>query len=195
MCGQGGAACPQAADVRACRPQRVEDNAFHLPISSPAMRHSTLSSHRTRMGRVTRHLAGHLDDPIDGAFMARLAGLSARQLGRVFTRTVGESPRAYVRRLRLERAAVRLRTTPARILTVAVEAGFESHEAFTRAFRDRFGNTPQAYRRLGQANAQPRSRAVLWQLAVGGALRRHVEGHGPDTGEYARRSDARKGTR
>ncbi|HUR59937.1 MAG TPA: helix-turn-helix domain-containing protein, partial [Opitutaceae bacterium] len=93
-----------------------------------------------------------------------------------FARTFGESPRAYRRRLRLERAAVRLRTTSARILTLAVEAGFESHEAFTRAFRDRFGHTPLAYRRLARANAQPRSRAALWQSAAASALRRHVEG-------------------
>ncbi|HUR56105.1 MAG TPA: helix-turn-helix domain-containing protein, partial [Opitutaceae bacterium] len=115
------------------------------------MRHSTLASHRTRMARVMRHLAAHLDEPIDSAVLARLAGLSPRQLERVFKRTTGESPRAHVRRLRLERAAVRLRTTPARIITVAVEAGFESHEAFTRAFRARFGHTPQAYRRLAHA--------------------------------------------
>jgi AraC family transcriptional regulator len=139
------------------------------------MRISTLASHRTRINRVTRHLAAHLDEPIDGPMLAGLAGLSARQLERVFTRMIGESPRAHVRRLRLERAAVRLRSTQARILAVAVEAGFESHEAFTRVFRERFGHTPQVYRRLAHVTGQPRSRALLWQLAAAGALRQHVE--------------------
>ncbi|HEV3409039.1 MAG TPA: helix-turn-helix transcriptional regulator, partial [Chthoniobacterales bacterium] len=87
----------------------------------------------------------------------------------------GESPRAYVRRLRLERAAVRLQKARASILTVAVEAGFQSHEAFTRVFRQRFGHTPAAYRRLGSTTAQPRARAKLWQHIAASALRPYLE--------------------
>jgi len=134
------------------------------------------------MTRVVQHLCEHLDDPIDSAALATLAGLSPRQLERVFTRTMGESPRAHARRLRLERAAVRLRTSRSTILTIAVEAGFQSHAAFTRVFRQRFGHTPVAYRRLVVATVQPRVRAQLWQLIIAGGLRRHVEKRGqPET--------------
>lgn len=139
------------------------------------MRRATLDAHRARIQRVMHHLAMHLDDPIDLAALARIAALSPRQLERVFTRTVGETPRAYVRRLRLERAAVRLQKARASILTVAVEAGFQSHEAFTRVFRQRFGHTPAAYRRLGSTTAQPRARAKLWQHIAASALRPYLE--------------------
>jgi AraC family transcriptional regulator len=123
---------------------------------------------------VQRHVAEHLSDVVDLAGLAKSAGLSPRQLERVFTRTLGETPSAYARRLRLERAAVQLRTGRSTILTIAIEAGFESHEAFTRMFRARFGHTPTEYRRLATATLQPRVRAGLWQLA-GAALRQHVE--------------------
>lgn len=139
------------------------------------MRAATLRHHRARMARVAQHLSEHLDDAIDSAVLAKLAGLSPRQLERVFTRAVGETPRAFVRRLRLERAAVQLRAADSSILTIAVEAGFESHEAFTRAFRQRFARTPAAYRRLARANQAPSARAHFWRLALASGLRPHIE--------------------
>ena len=138
------------------------------------MRAATLDFHRARMRKVQRHIGTHLDEPIDLVALAKVAGLSPRQLERVFTRTFGETPAAYARRLRLERAAGRLRSTRATILTTALEAGAESHEAFTRMFRARFGHTPAEFRRLESVTLQPRTRARLWQLA-GAALRQHVE--------------------
>jgi AraC family transcriptional regulator len=140
------------------------------------MRLSTLSSHRARINRVTAHLTAQLDAPVEMAKLARQAGLSPRQFERVFTRAHGESPRALVRRLRLERAAIRLRATTTRILAIAIEAGFESHEAFTRVFQRRFGHTPQSYRRLTRVTTQPRPRTLVWQR-VAAAARRHVEEH------------------
>jgi len=136
---------------------------------------ATLGHHRARMARVARHLSAHLDDPVDPAALAKLAGLSARQLERVFSRIIGESPRAYLRRLRLERAATQLRTSSSSILTIALEAGFQSHEAFTRKFRQRFGCTPIAFRQMRTATVQPRARAEFWHLIAAGGLRRHLE--------------------
>ena len=138
------------------------------------MKRATLTYHRPRMTKVARHLSNHLDERVDASALGKLARISPRQLERVFTRTMGETPRAHARRLRLERAAARLRTCRSRILAIAVEAGFESHEAFTRGFRQRFGHTPAVYRRLATANAQPRPRSQLWQHAAA-ALRQHVE--------------------
>ena len=126
------------------------------------------------MTHVLQYLGAGLDEPVDSTALGRLAALSQRQLARVFTRTVGESPRAHARRLRLERAALHLRTSRASILVIAVAAGFESHEAFTRAFRERFGHTPLGYRRLRAVTLHPCVRAQLWQL-IGAGLRRHVE--------------------
>lgn len=139
------------------------------------VRAATLDFHRSRIAKVQRQIAQNLDAPLDLLALAKIAHLSPRQLERVFTRTIGETPAGHARRLRLERAAVRLRTTHSNILTLAIEAGLESHEAFTRGFRARFGNTPAEYRRVANATLQPRPRAGLWQL-VAATLRQHVEG-------------------
>jgi AraC family transcriptional regulator len=59
---------------------------------------------------------------------------------------VGETPRAHVERVRLERAAYRLAVTGEQVVDIALSIGFESHETFTRAFRRRFGVTPSDWR-------------------------------------------------
>jgi AraC family transcriptional regulator len=116
------------------------------------------------------------------ADLARLAGVSPRQLDRLFLRLFGESPRACLRRLRLERAARELRTTRRRILSVALDAGFSSHESFTRSFARRFGCSPAEFRRRPGASLQPRDRHEIWRLALAAGLRRHVEKPGDGEG-------------
>jgi AraC family transcriptional regulator len=63
----------------------------------------------------------------------------------------------HVRRLRLERAARKMRNAGARLLDLALEAGYESHEAFTRAFVERFGMPPSEFR------DRPSERIAAWK--------------------------------
>lgn len=139
------------------------------------MKPATLQARDPRMVRLLAYLRGHLDEPLEIEALARLAGVSLRQLDRLFVRLFGESPRACLRRLRLERAARQLRSTRRRILAIALDAGFDSHESFTRSFARRFGHNPADYRRLPCANLQPQDRGEYWRLALAGGLRRHVE--------------------
>ena len=141
------------------------------------MKAATLQAHDPRFVRLVAYLQAHLDEPLEIEALARLAGVSARQLDRLFARLFGESPRACLRRLRLERAARQLRTSRRRVLNIALDAGFNSHEAFTRSFAHRFGCNPADYRRLPHASLQPRDRGEYWRLALAGGLRRHVEAH------------------
>ena len=107
--------------------------------------------------------------------IAARSGWSPFHLHRAFRAMIGETPKQYTLRLRLERAASRLLTTDDSVLDVALGAGFNSHEVFTRAFRRRFGRTPAAYRA-----------AVLADAPLG-ARRRHtaiVESSGPCIGLY-----------
>ena len=60
--------------------------------------------------------------------------------------SVGETPAGYVRRLRLERAALSLKYSRRPVTDIAFEAGYETHESFTRAFRARFGEAPCRFR-------------------------------------------------
>jgi AraC family transcriptional regulator len=139
------------------------------------MNRATLAAHDARLSRAHAHLAAHLDEPPDHATLARLAGVSPRQFERVFVRLFGETPRACLRRLRLERAADRLRRGRSPILPLALAAGFASHEAFSRSFKRHFGHTPAAYRALPRVGQPPHARQAFWQLAFATGLRRHVE--------------------
>ncbi len=85
--------------------------------------------------------------PVDLEQVGRDACLSPQRAQRVFAAIVGESPKQYQLRVRLQRAAGLLLGTEARIVDIAVASGFESHEAFTRAFGRTYGMSPRLYRK------------------------------------------------
>ena len=91
-------------------------------------------------------LNGHFGEELSLEDVADAAGVSRHHLAHAFGRTVGISVMGYVRGLRLSRAARELAAGAPDILAVALEAGYGSHEAFTRAFRYEFGATPEAVR-------------------------------------------------
>jgi AraC family transcriptional regulator len=78
--------------------------------------------------------------------LARSANLSPSRFHAVFAEAMGETVKQHTLRLRLERSAFRLRTETTGISAIAFDLGFGSHEAFTRAFRDRFRCSPSDYR-------------------------------------------------
>jgi AraC family transcriptional regulator len=78
--------------------------------------------------------------------IARSVGVSNHHLARAFGAATGRSLMRYARGRRLSEAARILAGGEADILSVALEAGYGSHEAFTRAFRDQFGVTPDSWR-------------------------------------------------
>ena len=93
-------------------------------------------------------LADALDDhETTGEAMAARLFLSRYHFDRVIASVAGEPPAAFRRRILLERAAYRLVTTDRSVLDVAVEAGYGSHEAFTRAFARAYGTRPTMWRR------------------------------------------------
>lgn len=92
-------------------------------------------------------LPSTLDDPgLSADDLAGRAHFSRFHFDRLVTAAGGEPPGAFRRRLLLERAAHRLVGGAASVLDVAVEAGYGSHEAFTRAFSRAYGLTPSAMR-------------------------------------------------
>jgi len=111
------------------------------------MRTATLDDYKHRILRVMVHVQNHLEDPLDLDRLAGVAAFSPYHFHRVWKGMVGEPLDAYVRRLRLERAATRLKTTDRPIVDLALEAGYSTHEAFTRAFRAGFGRSPSEFRR------------------------------------------------
>ncbi|VBA43289.1 Right origin-binding protein [Mycobacterium attenuatum] len=85
-------------------------------------------------------------EPITVDDMATAAGLSRAHFSRMFTRTFGESPRAYLQTRRLERAAALLRYTDRSIAEVCVMVGLHSVGSFTSSFARVYGKPPAAYR-------------------------------------------------
>ena len=113
--------------------------------------------------------------------MARAACFSRRQFHRLMVQVFGETPGSHQRRLRLDRGAWLLLTSPATILDIALETGFESHETFTRAFCARFGETPSFFRKNRGATL-PRSIRVALSLALHAATRSASSGRAPRRG-------------
>jgi AraC family transcriptional regulator len=120
-----------------------------------------LEEYRERVLRVLVYIQQHLNESLDLETLARLAHFSPCHFHRIFRGMVGEGLHEHVRRLRLERAAARLAMTAHPITRLAFEAGFETHESFTRGFRTMFGVTPSAYR------AEHRRTRLLGPTATG----------------------------
>ena len=98
------------------------------------------------LATVIEHIERNLAGDLSLAALARLAGVSPFHFHRLFRAAVGEAPKQYVRRLRLERAATRLKLTHRSVTDIAFAVGYDTHEGFTRAFRGHFGVSPQQFR-------------------------------------------------
>lgn len=99
------------------------------------------------IGRAIWFIESHFTSDISLDEIAETAGLSRYHLSRVFGMTTGHSISGYIRSRRLSGAALALIDGSSTILQVALDAGYGSHEAFTRAFREQFGMTPESLRK------------------------------------------------
>ena len=98
------------------------------------------------VGKALWYIDSHFAGDITLEEIARASGVSRFYLSRAFGEATGRSVMRYVRGRRLTNAARSLSAGASDILSVALEAGYGSHEAFTRAFRDQFGLTPETVR-------------------------------------------------
>lgn len=110
------------------------------------MKPGTRSDYEAAVLRAVERVIGALDEALDLEALARGAALSTFHFHRVFRGVLGETPLELHRRLRLERAAERLSGPACAVTQVAFDAGYDTHESFTRAFRDHYGLTPSAFR-------------------------------------------------
>ena len=105
------------------------------------------TGYETRMHRVLEYIDGQLDQPLDLDRVAEVAHFSSFHFHRLFSAWMGETLGDYLRRRRVEVAAMRLAAQPrVPVLHIALSVGFGSAEAFARAFRARFGCSPTAWR-------------------------------------------------
>jgi AraC-like DNA-binding protein len=96
--------------------------------------------------RMQDYIEQHIAEPITLHMIAQAAGYSPWHSARIFKELMGKTLFEYVRALRLSYAAVRLRDSKdAKIIDIAFDFVFDSHEGFTRAFSKQFGVTPHYY--------------------------------------------------
>lgn len=96
-----------------------------------------------------QYIRAHINEPLNRELLADIACFSVPHFHRVFTAQAGESAVSYVRRLRMERAGRKLRMGAVDITEVALAAGYDSHAAFSKAFKQQFGLRPSEFRQLG----------------------------------------------
>ncbi|MFC2035368.1 helix-turn-helix domain-containing protein [Chloroflexota bacterium] len=97
--------------------------------------------------RMQDYIELHLSEPITLRMISTTAGYSPWHSTRIFKELVGKTPFEYIRNLRLSRAATMLSETNAKIIDVALDFEFSTHEGFTRAFSRQFGIKPYYYRK------------------------------------------------
>lgn len=93
------------------------------------------------------YIEAHLEHDVQTADVARHAGISHWHYQKIFKALTNETLKAYIRSRRFSQSLRKLADTQERVLDIALAAGFESQESFTRAFKKAFSVTPAHYRR------------------------------------------------
>lgn len=131
---------------------RIADQLIHTAIRSEED-HQRLSiptrigARHPRLAQVVARMEANIEDPVSPAHLASQAGMSPRQLERLFARYLGRSPKRYYMDIRLERARNLLLQTEMGVMEVALACGFASTAHFSKCYRTAFGSTP--YRQRG----------------------------------------------
>ncbi|WP_331344770.1 AraC family transcriptional regulator [Cellvibrio sp. UBA7661] len=108
---------------------------------------NTINSYDVRIARVCEHIDQHLNQELTLEALSDVAAFSKYHFHRVFLAHTGMSVTRYVQLARLKRASYRLAfENTKRVIDIALEAGFESPEAFARAFKRTFDQSPSAFR-------------------------------------------------
>ncbi|RMC36339.1 GlxA family transcriptional regulator [Paracoccus alkanivorans] len=104
-----------------------------------------------RLAAVIARMEANVEDPISPARLATDAGMSTRQLERLFRRYLNRSPKRYYMETRLARARNLLMQTEMSIIEIALASGFSSPSHFSKCYRAQYGSTPYRERGTGTA--------------------------------------------
>lgn len=116
------------------------------------MRENTRNDWHWKINKAISLISSSLDKPIDLTYISSEVFSSPYHFHRKFRELTGESVYNCIRRLRLERASYKLRNSYERITDIAMESGYESPEAFSKAFKSAYGLKPSDVRNLWSWN-------------------------------------------
>lgn len=142
---------------------------------SPAFsgtRFATRQDHQVRLGRALNLIRSNANGPFAPSILAKSACYSAGHFYEVFTKLIGEPVASLMRRRRLDAAAFQLVTTRKTVTEIAFANGFESHSAFTRAFRRQFKMSPTGFR-TGPGSLPRAERGARLAIALAEFLQRN----------------------
>ncbi len=107
-------------------------------------------NHKQQIKKITDYIAENLDDNLSLEHLSEVADFSKYHFHRLFTAYTGLSLKQYIRWLRMKRAAHQLIVEKNKsIIHIALDAGHESHESFSRAFKKACGESPRQFRSEG----------------------------------------------
>ncbi len=98
------------------------------------------------VGKMQEYITSHINDPICLYDLAQACGFSPWHASRIFKELIGKTPFEYIRAFRLSQAAMKLRDEDVKVIDVAFDFVFDTHEGFTRAFSRQFGINPLEYK-------------------------------------------------
>jgi transcriptional regulator GlxA family with amidase domain len=124
--------------------ERIRDQHDHQRMSLPAR----LGVRHPKLLNVIALMETNLEEPLSRSELAENAGLSTRQLERLFRKYLNRSPARYYLELRLNKARLLLLQTNMSVIDVALACGFVSASHFSKCYRDFFGRTPRKERGL-----------------------------------------------
>lgn len=139
----------------------VADQMLHTAIRTDQDRQrlsipTRIGVRHPRLASVIARMESNLEDPISPAQLAADAGMSTRQLERLFRRYLNRSPKRYYMETRLSRARNLLMQTEMSIIEVALASGFSSPSHFSKCYRAQYGSTPYRERGMGSpSRAEP----------------------------------------
>ncbi len=121
----------------------IRHHSEHQRMSLPAR----IGARHPKLIGIIERMEENLEEPLSPSILAREAGLSTRQLERLFRRYLDRSPKRYYLELRLKKARLLLLQTDMSVINVALACGFSSPSHFSKCYRAFYGRTP--YREQG----------------------------------------------
>jgi AraC family transcriptional regulator, glycine betaine-responsive activator len=119
---------------------RDSDDRQYIPLAA------RLGSGQQTLRKVAELMETNFEEPLTAVELAKLAGLSLRQIQRMFHETLGTTPTKYYLRLRLQRARALLTQSSMSITQIAVACGFQSACHFSKSYRALYGRSPRSER-------------------------------------------------
>lgn len=124
----------------------IRHHSEHQRMSLPAR----IGARHPKLVGIIEQMEENLEEPLSPSILAKQAGLSTRQLERLFRRYLDRSPKRYYLELRLKKARLLLLQTNMSVINVALACGFSSPSHFSKCYRAFYGRTP--YRERGIPN-------------------------------------------